>query len=256
MAEAAVVVDGVSLCYRLARQRTHSLKEYAVHWLRGALTYSELWALRDISFEIPKGAQVALLGRNGAGKSTLLKVIATVLKPTIGRSRVQGKVVPILELGMGFDYELTGIENVYLNALFLGQRRREIDAKINEIIDFSGLGEFAETPIRNYSSGMLARLGFSIATAWKPDVLILDEVLAVGDFAFRARCRDRISELRSGGCTVLTVLHGFDETDGATERCLLLHGGRLVADGEPAAVVAQYHELLNQPGAVELSAAR
>jgi ABC-type polysaccharide/polyol phosphate transport system ATPase subunit len=253
MAAPMISLDGVSLCYRLARQRPNSLKEYAIHWIKGALIYEELWALRDLDLSIHAGEQVAIIGRNGAGKSTLLKVIAGVIAPSTGTRTVRGRVVPILELGMGFDYELTGIENIYLNALFLGRRRAEITKNLEAVIEFSGLGHFVESPIRNYSSGMLARLGFSIATAWTPDVLILDEVLAVGDQAFRARCGERIATLRSSGCTILTVLHGMDEITAQAGRCLLLHGGRMVADGAPAEVVACYHELMEQPGAVELS---
>lgn len=248
-----VELEQVSLCYRLARQRMHSLKEYAIHWLKGALIYRELWALQDVSLSIRRGEQIAILGRNGAGKSSLLKVIAGVLVPSGGRRTVRGTVVPILELGMGFDHELTGLENIYLNALFLGRRRREIDERLDAIVDFSGLGDFVESPIRNYSSGMFARLGFAIATAWAPEVLILDEVLAVGDHAFRARCGERLAELRAQGCTVLSVLHGLDDAGGGADRCLLLHGGRLVADGDPHLVVDKYHELLAAPGAVELA---
>src|SRR4029079_8306625 len=171
---ALVQLQGVSLCYRLAKQRIPSLKEYAIHWMKGALSYEKLWALKDVNFTARRGEVVGIVGRNGAGKSSLLKVISQVLKPTTGRAVIHGRIAPILELGTGFDHELTGFENIYLNALLLGRQRKEIDEKIEAIVDFSGLGDFIRTLIRNYSSGMIARLGFSIATAWLPDVLVLD----------------------------------------------------------------------------------
>src|SRR6185295_10144234 len=158
-------------------------------------------------FEVGKGERVGIVGRNGAGKSTLLKVISRVLKPSRGKAEVRGRLSPILELGTGFDHELTGLENIYLNALLLGRARREIDERIEGIVEFSGLGDFIRTPIRNYSSGMQARLGFSIATAWTPDILILDEVLAVGDAAFTEKCERRLGEFHEAGTTVLMVSH-------------------------------------------------
>src|SRR6187399_348819 len=161
----SIELDGVSLCYRLAKQRIPSLKDYAIHWMKGALTYEQLWALRDVTARIEPGETVGLIGPNGAGKSSLLKVISRVLKPTRGRATIRGQVAPILELGTGFDHELTGIENIYLNALLLGRQRREIDARLAEIVEVSGLGDFVRTPIRNYSTGMIARLGFAVATA-------------------------------------------------------------------------------------------
>ena len=184
MDDLSIRLEGVSLCYRLAKQRVPSLKEYAIHFLRGALSYEKLWALKEVDLTVRRGESLGIVGRNGAGKSTLLKVISRVLKPTRGTAVINGRLSPILELGSGFDYELTGLENVYLNALLLGHSRREIDAQVDEIVEFSGLGDFIRAPLRNYSSGMQARLGFAVATAWVPDVLILDEVLAVGDATF------------------------------------------------------------------------
>src|ERR1700687_3160101 len=180
-AEPRIDLRGVSLCYRLAKQRIHSFKDYAIHFMKGSLAYEQLWALRDVALTIHSGETVGIVGRNGAGKSTLLKVISRVLKPTTGDAMVRGSLSPILELGTGFDRELTGFENIYLNALLLGHSRREVADAIDEIVDFSGLGDFVRAPIRNYSTGMLARLGFAVATAWLPDIMILDEVLAVGD---------------------------------------------------------------------------
>ena len=240
MAEPRIRLEGVSLVYRLAKQRIPSLKEYAIHWMKGALAYEELWALRDIDLAVPAGQTLGIVGRNGAGKSTLLKVVSRVLKPTQGRAVVCGTLAPILELGTGFDQELTGLENIYLNALLLGRSRRDIDEAVEEIVDFSGLGDFVRSPIRNYSSGMLARLGFSVATAWLPDVLILDEVLAVGDAAFTEKCEARIARFHAAGTTVLIVSHNAVAVRKTCERCIWLDAGRLRADGDPASVLAAY----------------
>lgn len=240
MSPSAIELAGVSLCYRLAKQRIPSLKEYTIHWMKGALAYEKLWALADVSLSVERGGNLGIVGRNGAGKSTLLKVISGVLKPTRGSLRVEGTIAPILELGTGFDYELTGLENTYLNALLLGHTRREIDAKLDEIVDFSGLGDFIRAPVRNYSSGMLARLGFSIATAWVPDLLILDEVLAVGDSHFLKKCEARLQSFRDAGTTVLLVSHIVDAILDNCSRCIWLDRGRLVADGAPEEVLERY----------------
>lgn len=246
--ELRVRLDEVSLSYRLAKQRIPSLKEYAIHWMRGALSYEKLWALRDISLTIRQGERVGIVGRNGAGKSTLLKVISRVLKPTEGKAEVRGRLAPILELGTGFDYELTGLENIYLNALLLGRSRREIDDRIEWIVEFSGLGDFIRSPIRNYSSGMYARLGFSIATAWMPDILILDEVLTVGDSAFTEKCEARLSEFHDAGTTVLMVSHVVKAVEENCDRCIWLDAGRLRADGPTTEVLDRYAHAGTEPG--------
>jgi ABC-type polysaccharide/polyol phosphate transport system ATPase subunit len=235
-----IELQDVSLCYRLAKQRIPSFKEYALHWVRGALTYEQLWALRDVSFSVSRGETLGIVGRNGAGKSTLLKVISRVLTPSRGRVAVRGRVAPILELGTGFDFELTGRENIFLNALLLGHARREIEQRYDAIVDFSGLGDFIRSPVRNYSSGMLARLAFSILTAWTPDVLVLDEFLAVGDVHFLRKCQDRIEQLKAAGTTLLLVSHLSDAILGNCRRCIWLEGGGLVADGAPAEVLERY----------------
>jgi ABC-2 type transport system ATP-binding protein len=240
MADPSIRLQEVSLRYRLAKQRIPSIKEFAIHWMRGALTYEDLWALRDISFEIRQGETVGIVGRNGAGKSTLLKVISRVLKPSRGRIEVRGLIAPILELGTGFDHELTGLENIYLNALLLGRTRREIEEKLEEIVDFSGLGDFIRSPIRNYSSGMLARLGFSIATAWLPEILILDEVLAVGDAAFTEKCEAKMRTFHEAGITILVVSHSDLVIRETCTRCIWLDAGHLRADGETAEVLDLY----------------
>jgi ABC-2 type transport system ATP-binding protein/lipopolysaccharide transport system ATP-binding protein len=236
----AIAVTDVSVCYRLAKQRSPSLKEYAIHWMKGALTYEKLWALRDVSLDLGRGESLGIIGRNGAGKSTLLKVISRVLKPTRGNVSVCGSVAPILELGTGFDPELTGCENIYLNALLLGRNRREIDEKLDAIIEFSGLVDFVRSPVRNYSSGMLARLGFAIATAWVPDVLILDEVLSVGDERFLRRCQQRMEAFREQGSTLLLVSHNVAAVRESCEQAVWLEQGRIEASGPSDQVVERY----------------
>ena len=240
-----VRLEQVSLRYRLAQQRVGSFKEYALQLVKGSLRYRDLWALRDVDLAIHGGEVVGIVGRNGAGKSTLLKVISGVFLPTRGRVTVSGRVSPLLELGTGFDIELTGRENIYLNALLLGRTRREVRAKEEEIIEFAELGEFIHAPIRNYSSGMIARLGFAIATAWEPEILILDEVLAVGDLAFQAKCHERMQRIREHSATVLIVSHSPASIRAECTRCLWLADGQLVADGTPDEVLAQYDPTLH-----------
>jgi ABC-2 type transport system ATP-binding protein len=238
--EPRIELRGVSLCYRLAKQRIRSFKEYAIHFMKGSLAYEQLWALRDVELTIRSGETVGIVGRNGAGKSTLLKVISQVLKPTAGTATSRGRLSPILELGTGFDRELTGFENIYLNALLLGRSRREVADAVDGIVEFSGLGDFVRAPIRNYSSGMLARLGFAIATAWVPDIMILDEVLAVGDASFIPRCEERLRGFHAAGTTVLMVSHSAGQIRHNCKRCLWLDAGRLLADGPTEEVLARY----------------
>jgi ABC-2 type transport system ATP-binding protein len=233
-------LDDVSLRYRLAKQRIPSLKEYAIHLVRGALSYQELWALANVSFSVERGEVVGIVGRNGAGKSTLLKVISGILEPTRGSAAVNGRVAPLLELGTGFDFELTGRENVLLNALLLGRTKRDVRDRFDSIVDFSELGDFIDTPLRNYSSGMTARLGFAIATAWKPEILILDEVLAVGDAMFQQKCHGRLRELLGAGTTVLMVSHNGKMLLKECSRCIWLAEGRVVGDGPPEEVIERY----------------
>jgi ABC-2 type transport system ATP-binding protein len=240
MPQPVIELEDVGLCYRLAKQRIPSFKEYALHWMRGALSYEQLWALRDVTLRVDRGESLGIVGRNGAGKSTLLKVISRVLAPSAGRVLVRGRVSPMLELGSGFDFELTGQENVYLNALLLGHGRREIAARFDSIVEFSGLGDFIRSPIRNYSSGMLARLGFAILTAWQPDVLVLDEFLAVGDMHFVKKSQEWIDEMQAKGMTLLLVSHDPEAIRSNCRRCVWLDGGTIRADGRPDEVLALY----------------
>lgn len=248
MAQAVIELEDVSLCYRLAKQRLGSIKEYFIHLVKGALVYEQLWALQNVDLRIGRGEVVGIIGPNGAGKSTLSKVISGVLKPTRGQCRVDGTIAPILELGTGFDFELTGVENIYLNALLLGRTKREIQARVDEIKAFSGLGDFIHSPVRNYSTGMIARLGFSIATAWVPDILILDEVLAVGDTRFQEKCLERIEQFRRAGTTVLLVSHALDTIASHCTRAAWLERGAVAAEGEVEEVLEAYRRHLAAAG--------
>ncbi|MEM9552976.1 MAG: ABC transporter ATP-binding protein [Acidobacteriota bacterium] len=246
-----IELHGVSLRYRLAKSKVSSFKEYLIHTVRGSLAYSSLWALRDIDLTIHRAETLGIVGRNGAGKSTLLKVISGVLKQSEGERIVRGRISPILELGTGFDPELTGLENIYLNALLRGYRRREIDAVRDSIVEFSGLGEFIHSPVRNYSTGMQARLGFAVATAWVPEVLVLDEVLSVGDASFLTRCHQRIEEFRRAGTTVLVVSHSAGEILSHCTRAVWIDQGRKVAEGPPLEIVGRYSESAGDQATVE-----
>ncbi len=247
-ADHVIEIEDLSLCYRLAKQRIGSFKEYFIHLVKGALVYEELWALRDVSLKIGRGEVVGIIGPNGAGKSTLSKVITGIFKPSKGHCRVEGRIAPILELGTGFDFELTGIENIYLNALLLGRQKKEVEAKLDSIVEFSGLGEFIHSPVRNYSTGMVARLGFAVATAWIPDILILDEVLAVGDARFLERCLERLREIRDSDSTVIMVTHNMPEIRNHCTRCIWLNRGVLQADAGPDEVVDAYMEFMQSAG--------
>jgi len=240
--QSVLELDRVSLRYRLAKQRLPSFKDYAIHWVKGTLTYESFWALMEVSFSVGRGEVVGIVGRNGAGKSSLLKIVSRVLEPTTGTLRSEGRTAPILELGTGFDYELTGRENVFLNGMLLGRTRREIRERIDSIIAYSELGDFIESPIRAYSSGMLGRLGFSIASAWTPDLLILDEVFAAGDAAFTRKCEKTLSDFRAAGVTILLVSHSASLVLETCSRAIWLDRGRLVMDGAPREVVAAYDQ--------------
>jgi len=248
-AGACAELDDVSLRYRLARQRISSLKAYAIHWMKGALIYEELWALRNVDLRIESGESLGIIGRNGAGKTTLLRVLAGVLKPTSGRLVTRGAVTPLLELGTGFDFELTGRENVFLNALLLGRSRRAIKEAFERIVEFSELGRFIDSPIRNYSTGMVARLAFSIATAWTPEILLLDEVLSVGDVAFTRKCEARMREFRAARVTMVLVTHSRETLIENCSRSVWIDGGRIRADGAPAEVWSLYAEEVSGPAA-------
>ncbi len=223
--------NDISMRYLMTYDRIQSIKEYIVQMLRGKIKYEEFWALKNVSFEVERGEVVGIIGHNGAGKSTLLKVISGILKPTGGELEVHGNVVPMLELGSGFDHDLTGRENIFLNGSILGYSEKYLKEKYDQIVEFSELGKFIDVPIRNYSSGMLMRLAFSIATVVQPEILIVDEILAVGDAAFQEKSKARMLELMSGGTTVLFVSHSLEQIREMCDRVIWLEHGQVKAIG-------------------------
>lgn len=236
-----IEVQDVSMRFRMANDRISSLKEYAVQRLSGKLKYNEFEALKHVSFDVRRGEVVGLIGHNGAGKSTILKVISGILKPTEGQVRVYGNIVPMLELGSGFDMDMTGRENIFLNGAILGYSEEFLKCKYDEIVAFSELSDqFLEMPLRNYSSGMVARLAFSVATVVEPEILIVDEVLAVGDAAFQEKSRARMMELMGGGTTVLFVSHGLEQVREMCHRVVWLDHGEARMIGATQTVCDAY----------------
>ena len=233
----------VGIEFRLYHERVNTLKEAVLGRFRHLRTAQSLWALRHVSFEVGLGEAVGLIGHNGSGKSTLLKIAAGVYRASEGSAEVHGRVAPMLELATGFDPDLSGRDNVFLNGALMGYSRREMAAKYDRIVEFSELGDFMDMPVKNYSSGMLARLGFAIATDVEPDVLLIDEVLAVGDERFQAKCFERMAAIRASGCTILFVSHDMGQVERLCGRVLVVHHGELVFDGAPAAGIARYREL-------------
>ena len=240
MSRTVIELTDVTMRFRMNSDKILSLKEFVTTALRGKLDYQEFTALDHVSLQVKKGETLGLIGRNGAGKSTLLKVISGILKPTAGSVQCQGTIAPMLELGSGFDMDLTGRENIFLNGAILGCSEAFLNAKYDEIAAFSELGNFIETPIRNYSSGMLARLAFSVATVVQPEVLIVDEILSVGDAAFQEKSRRRMMELMGGGTTVLFVSHSLEQIREMCSRVAWLEQGRVKMIGAPAAVCSAY----------------
>jgi len=237
----AIKLQDISVKYRLIKERPKTFQEHLINYLKGKRIEAEtFWALKDISFSVNKGECLGIIGYNGAGKSTLLKVISGVMKPAGGKVSVHGKIAPLIGLGAGFDHELTGRENIYLNSSILGFSKKEIEEKYDSIIDFSEMRDFINTPLKNYSSGMVARLGFSIATEVNPDILIVDEVLAVGDDHFRKRSKDRILEFRKRGVTILFVSHSMEEVKNLCNRTVWIDHGKMKMLGEPEKVIAEY----------------
>ena len=236
-----VSVENLGVKFHLSEQKVDNLKEYIIRILKRQMRYKEFWALRNVSFDIKKGERVAIMGLNGAGKSTLLKIIAGVLKATEGTVTRSGVLVPLLELGAGFDPQYTGAENIYLYGAMLGYSKAFLKEKYDEIVEFSELGDFIHVPVKNYSSGMRARLGFSIATMVEPDILILDEVLSVGDVKFRKKSEKRIKQMFSKGITVLFVSHNLKQVCSLCTRAIWLEKGQVVEDG-PVDEVTEHFE--------------
>lgn len=227
-----IKAENVSVKYLMTYDRIKSIKEYLVQMVQGKIHYEEFWALRDVSFEVKKGEVLGIIGHNGAGKSTLLKVISGILKPTSGSVQVNGTIVPMLELGSGFDFDLTGRENVFLNGAILGYSEQFLKEKYEEIVAFSELGQFIDVPLRNYSSGMVMRLAFSIATVVNPDILIVDEILAVGDADFQEKSKKKMLELMDGGTTVLFVSHMMNQIQEMCDRVVWLEHGTVQMIGD------------------------
>lgn len=235
-----IELSNVSVRYRVPQERIPSIKEYAIRWLKGQINYQEFWALKSIELEIQGGEVFGIIGPNGAGKSTLLKVVSRVLRPTTGNLHVRGRISPLLELGAGFDPELTGRENVYLNGAILGYSKAEIDECFCQIVEFAGLPEFIDAPVRTYSSGMYARLGFSVATMKRPEILIVDEILGVGDAEFQNKSYERIQKFKGEGTTILLVSHSMARVKEICARAIWLDHGKIIARGSADQVVDQY----------------
>ena len=235
-----IVFENASVKYRSPIESYWSFKEYALRVFTHRLQMKEYWALKDISLSISTGEFFGIIGRNGAGKSTLLKLVSRVLAPTSGKVITQGFVAPMLELGAGFHYELTGMENIYLNGALLGHSHNEIKKHISEILDFAQLGDYIDAPLRTFSSGMVARLGFAIATSWTPEILILDEILAVGDEEFRRKCFQRLRGFRQYGTTILFVSHSLDTILDLCSRVAWLDHGQLKAVGSAGEIIKAY----------------
>jgi ABC-2 type transport system ATP-binding protein len=242
--DTAIMLQDVAVRYRIPSQTIHTFKEYVIQLVQGRIKHTPFWALKNINLEVKQGEIFGILGRNGAGKSTLLKVVSKVLIPTKGRVWIKGFISPLLQLGAGFHPELTGRENIYLNATLLGHPQNEIDEKIDEIIDFSEIKKFLDAPLRTYSSGMNARLGFAVATAWQPDILILDEVLSVGDVAFQAKCIRRMKKYQEDGATVLMVSHSIENVRENCQRAMWLDQGEIQVIGDADQVCNAYQQVM------------
>jgi lipopolysaccharide transport system ATP-binding protein len=245
VSQSSVRLENVTQRFRVIQERPDSLRELFAKRFRHNVSYHDFDAVRNVSLEVPPGQMLGLIGRNGSGKSTLLKIVAGVYKPTAGRVHVNGSIAPLIELGAGFHHELTGRENILLNGLLMGHSKEEMREREQSIIDFAEIGDFIDAPIKQYSSGMHTRLAFAVATEVDPQVLILDEILAVGDDAFQQKCFARIQNFRQAGKTILFVSHSMQTVIEFCDRAVLLEKGSVVADGDPTEVAGVYHNLLS-----------
>lgn len=246
-----IKVNDVSMMFNLSSEKIDSIKEYFIKAVRRELHFQEFWALRDISFTLEKGDSLGIVGLNGSGKSTLLKIVSGILKPTKGTVETYGSIAPLIELGAGFDANLSARENIYLNGAILGYSRAYMSERFDEIIEFAELQDFVDTAVKNYSSGMVARIAFAIATITKPDVLIADEILSVGDFMFQEKCEERMRQLMSGGTTVLLVSHSIGQIERMCDHVTWLEKGRVKMQGEAAEVCAAYKALDPEAAAIQ-----
>jgi len=240
----AIKLEHVGMRFNLSKEKVDSMKEYFIKLLKRELKFDEFWALKDVSFVANKGDRIGVLGLNGAGKSTLMKVIAGVFRPTEGTVTRNGVIAPMIELGAGFDKQYTGAENIYLYGAVLGHSRKFMEEKFDEIVEFSELKEFIDVPLKNYSSGMRARLGFAIATVVKPDILILDEVLSVGDAKFRKKSEKKLMDMMDTGVTVLFVSHNLDQVKRICNKAMILEKGKLLEYGDIDTVAEKYQEMI------------
>ena len=247
MGKEALIVDDVSMKFNLSSEKVDNIKEYIIKSIKRQISYDEFWSLKHVSFSLDKGDRLGILGLNGAGKSTLLKVISGVYKPTEGHVIKHGKVVPLLELGAGFDAQYTGKENIFLYGTVLGYSKSYLEEKYDEIVEFSELGRFIDVPIKNYSSGMKSKLGFSIATIANPDILILDEVLSVGDARFKKKSEAKIMQLMEGGTTVLFVSHSLEQVRRICNKAMILDHGTLKSIGDIDTISAEYTKMIAIP---------
>ena len=240
MGENAVEIKNVTMHFNMSKEKIDSLKEYFIKMIKGQLHYEEFTALESISIDIKKGEVLGIIGFNGAGKSTLLKIISGILKPSIGTVKTYGTIAPLIELGAGFDMELTARENIFLNASILGYSKKFIDSVFDEIVDFAELSEFLDVPIKNYSSGMVARIGFAIATITRPEILIVDEILSVGDFLFQQKCEKRIKEIMDNGTTIILVSHVIEQIERLCNSVVWLEKGKIKKIGNTKEVCDLY----------------
>ncbi len=243
MGETVIKVQDVSMHFNLMEEKVDSLKEYFMKLIKGKLLYNDFIALQHVSFTVEKGEILGLIGLNGAGKSTLLKILAGVLAPTTGKVMVKGKIAPLIEVGAGFDPELTARENIFLNGAILGHSEAYMKEHFQEIIDFAELQQFVDVPVKNFSSGMYARLGFSIATMVLPDVLIVDEVLSVGDYRFQEKCEQRMRKMIEKGVTIIMVSHDNDLIQKLCSKVVWLDHGKVKAIGDTQEICSEYEEM-------------
>ena len=241
--ENAIELHDIVMKFRMASQKVDSLKEFVIKKIKRQIDYNDFVALDHVSFDVARGEVMGLIGLNGSGKSTTLKIISGILKPTSGTVITNGKISPLIELGAGFDQDLTARENVFLNGAVLGNSKKEMLEKMDEIIDFAELHAFMDTPIKNFSSGMIARLGFSIATTIQPEILIVDEILSVGDFLFQQKCEKRINQMMSGGTTVVVVSHSIEQIERLCDRVVWLDHGKVRMIGDTPTVCAEYKKI-------------
>ncbi len=244
--EYSVIAQNVSMHFNMASERLESLKEYFIKLIKRQLFFKDFIAVNDVSFKIKKGEVFGIVGTNGSGKSTTLKMISGILKPTSGKITINGNIAPLIELGAGFDGELTARENIYLNGAVLGYSKKYIDEHFDQIVDFAELRDFLDMPIKNYSSGMVARIAFAIATVITPDILIVDEILSVGDFLFQEKCERRINELMAGGTTIVIVSHSIAQIERLCDRVMWIEKGNLKMLGETSEVCEAYKNIANQ----------